>query len=119
MKALLRLTAALVILALFAGCASTKLTGIWVEPERPLSVVKKVLVIAVARKLANRQMVEHDFVDAFDTILLETRLFNVSREKLIWSAQSETFDPASVEELSSGLTSAVLERLAEDGLLER
>jgi hypothetical protein len=205
MKALLRFTAALVIPAVFAGCASTKLTGVWVEPEKPLPEVKKVLVIAVARKLANRQKVEHDFVEAFkahgveavasidimspeqklekeevqaaiegrgidtvivtqlvgidtevrqasatavvvtssyggyygyyssaavvayrpgaleafDTILLETRLFQVSREKLIWSAQSKTFDPASVGELSSGLTSAVLERLTKDGLLER
>jgi hypothetical protein len=205
MRALHRLTAALVVPVLFAGCASTKLTGVYVAPEKPLPAVKKVLVIAVSSKLAYRQTVEYEFVEGFknygveavasidimspeqelkkeeveaaiegrsidsvivtrlmgidtevrqapssavvassgyggyygyyhsayvvayvpgaletyDNILLETKLYNIDREDVIWSAQSKTFDPASVEQLSTALTNAVLWRMAKDGVLER
>ncbi len=36
MSALIRITAPLVLPVLFAGCVSTKLTGVWVAPEKPL-----------------------------------------------------------------------------------
>ncbi len=58
-------------------------------------------------------------LQAYDTILLETKLYNVDREELLWSAQSKTFEPASVGQLSTALTNAVLWRMAKDSVLER
>ncbi len=67
MKVLRRLTAVLALPVLLAGSVSTKLTAVWVEPEKPLPAVKKVLVIAVTSDLANRQTVERGFVEGFKT----------------------------------------------------
>lgn len=71
MRSLPRSVSVLVLCALFSGCASTKLTSVWLAPERPLPVVKKVLVIAVARKAGNRLAAERRFVEAFTSSGIE------------------------------------------------
>jgi hypothetical protein len=52
------------------------------------------------------------------TILrLETNLYDVESGDLVWSGQSETFDPNSVEDVIDSVTRAVARRLRDEGLI--
>ncbi len=52
--ALLGLTALL-------ACSSTQLVSVWVEPDRPAGVYRKILVVGLAEREGNRAAFEHDF----------------------------------------------------------
>lgn len=49
---------------------------------------------------------------------LETNLYDASTEQLLWSAQSETMNPESLERFSKDFASVVLAKMKEDGLLK-
>ena len=48
---------------------------------------------------------------------LETRIFSVVNEKIIWSGTTETIDPVSVSKLIEDVASAVKKELGKQGLL--
>ena len=50
-------------------------------------------------------------------VRLETNLYDVASEKLVWTAHSDTLNPDSPEDAIGSVTKAIVERLAEDGLL--
>jgi hypothetical protein len=50
-------------------------------------------------------------------VLIETNLYDVGSGSLVWSGQSETFDPSSVEDIIDSVTQAVAKRLREEGLI--
>lgn len=48
---------------------------------------------------------------------LETNLYDAETEELVWSGQSETYNPGSLAGFSKGFASVVLTRMEEDGVL--
>lgn len=48
---------------------------------------------------------------------LETNLYDATTEKLVWSAQSKTYDPTSLDSFLQGYLKAVNERVVKDGLV--
>ncbi len=48
----------------------------------------------------------------------ETNLFDAKTGKLIWSAQSKTYDPGSLQSFSKSLAKTVVNKLQNDGLLK-
>jgi hypothetical protein len=50
-------------------------------------------------------------------VRLETNLYEVGTADLVWSGQSETFDPQSLAESVDSVTEAVAERLVVEGLI--
>lgn len=51
------------------------------------------------------------------TYFLETNLYDVASEKLLWSAQSETYNPSSLGRFSKNFAKLTLGRLNRDGML--
>lgn len=51
------------------------------------------------------------------TVVLETNVYDVASAKLVWSVQSETFEPNSVERVIDDLAKLVIEELASAELL--
>ncbi|AQG81984.1 hypothetical protein [Spirosoma montaniterrae] len=58
-----------------------------------------------------------DYYTTLDTYFLETNLYEVGSEKLLWSAQSKTYDPPSIRDFSRDLAQLTVDRLAKDGIL--
>ena len=54
----------------------------------------------------------------YEIFRLETNLYEVATEKLIWSAASETVDPQSVETVVESLSEQIIADLTKRGLLE-
>lgn len=55
-----------------------------------------------------------------DTIVrLQTNLYDVRTERLVWSGQSDTFDPPSTKDVVTSVTRAVTQRLTKEGLIGR
>ncbi len=50
-------------------------------------------------------------------VRLETKLYDVASGELVWSGQSETFDPDPLTEGIDSVTKAVAKRLREEGLI--
>ncbi|HYG19044.1 MAG TPA: hypothetical protein VD816_08940 [Ohtaekwangia sp.] len=48
---------------------------------------------------------------------IETNLYDADTEELLWSAQSETYNPASLESFSKEFASVMAEQMAADGVL--
>jgi hypothetical protein len=48
---------------------------------------------------------------------IETNLYDVKTEKLIWSAQSKTYDPGNLKIFSKEFATIIAERLRKDGVL--
>ncbi|MBK1438479.1 hypothetical protein JHJ32_00640 [Parapedobacter sp. ISTM3] len=51
------------------------------------------------------------------TYFLETNLYNAATDRLVWSAQSETVNPASIDAFAKEYPEVLLERMIKDGLL--
>lgn len=49
---------------------------------------------------------------------LETNLYDGATEELVWSAQSETYNPSSVTDFSKNFAKTITERMRKDGLLK-
>jgi hypothetical protein len=56
-----RRSALLLVAALLAACSSTRLTSVWVEPDRPARPLARLLVVGLAERQGNRAAFEHDF----------------------------------------------------------
>ncbi|MHA3787993.1 DUF4136 domain-containing protein [Flavobacterium hauense] len=50
---------------------------------------------------------------------LETNVFDANSEKLVWSGQSQTVNPESIEDFLKGYSQAVSERMTKDGLMKK
>ncbi|NEU09615.1 DUF4136 domain-containing protein [Flavihumibacter sp. R14] len=48
---------------------------------------------------------------------LETNLYDATAEDLIWSAQSETYNPSNLESFVEGYRKAIRKKLQEDGII--
>lgn len=57
------------------------------------------------------------YFETSKTFRLETSLYSVATNDLVWTAQSETIDPKSISDLLASMTSAVAKRLASEGLI--
>jgi hypothetical protein len=53
------------------------------------------------------------------TIAVETLLFNVRENKLLWASVTETTDPKSVGSYMKGLVNAVVKELQKEGLARK
>ncbi len=50
---------------------------------------------------------------------LETNLYDAHTEELIWSAQSETYNPSSLDSFSKEFSATVLSEMKKDGLIKK
>ncbi|RZS91877.1 hypothetical protein [Aquimarina brevivitae] len=50
---------------------------------------------------------------------VESNLYDVKNEELLWSAQSKTYNPQSAENFVEGYTQAVINQLLKDGVLQK
>jgi hypothetical protein len=48
------------------------------------------------------------------TYFMEARLFDAANEQLVWSAQSEAYNPSKIEKFSKDYTATLLERMKQD-----
>ena len=48
---------------------------------------------------------------------IQTNLFDAKTEKLIWSAQSKTYEPSSLDDFLQGYEKAISEQMVKDGLV--
>lgn len=52
------------------------------------------------------------------TYFMEANLYDVNTEELLWSAQSETYDPANLESFAEGFAEKIVNEMENDGLLD-
>ena len=50
---------------------------------------------------------------------LEINLYDAKTEELVWSAQSETTNPSSIETFSNSFSQLVVNQLIKDGLISK
>ena len=60
---------------------------------------------------------EPGYYKTFTIARLETNLYDVGTSALVWSGQSETFNPSSIEEIIDSATKAVAKRLRSESLV--
>jgi len=60
---------------------------------------------------------EPGYYETHTTVRLETNLYQVRTGELVWSGQSETFNPNSVKDIIDSATQAVARHLGDEGLL--
>ena len=52
-----------------------------------------------------------------NTYFIETNLYDVATEVLIWSAQSETYDPANLARFARDFADVIVDELQKDGII--
>ena len=57
------------------------------------------------------------YYDQTKIYYIETNLYNAKTEELIWTAQSRTYDPTSINSFLKGYVDAIYDRMVKDGLL--
>jgi hypothetical protein len=57
------------------------------------------------------------YYDNRNTYYLETNLYDARTEELIWAAQSETYDPSSIDSFLKGYVKSIYSRMVADGLI--
>ncbi len=57
------------------------------------------------------------YLETSTTLRLETNLYSVATNGLIWTAQSDTVDPASIPDARASMTAAVAKKLKEEKLI--
>jgi ABC-type amino acid transport substrate-binding protein len=60
---------------------------------------------------------EPGYFETSTTLRLETNLYSVATDGLVWTAQSETVDPDSIPDARTSMTAAVAKRLKEEKLI--
>jgi hypothetical protein len=60
---------------------------------------------------------EPGYYRTFTIVRLETNMYDVGTGDLVWSGQSETFNPSSLEEIIGSATKAVAKRLRKESLV--
>jgi len=53
----------------------------------------------------------------FTTVLLETNLYDTATQSLVWSMSSDTFDPASANNLAQSVSKKVVDAMQKDNLI--
>jgi hypothetical protein len=49
---------------------------------------------------------------------MQSNLYDVASEEIMWSVQSNVFDPSSLSQFSKAYTSQLIKQLKEEGLLK-
>ena len=52
------------------------------------------------------------------TYVVETNLYDAQSEKLVWSAQTETYDPSNPESGARSFSAAIADRMGRDGIIQ-
>jgi hypothetical protein len=60
---------------------------------------------------------EPGYFDTSTTVTLETNLYSVATNDLVWTGRSETIDPESIDDARTSITQAVAKKLKEEGLI--
>jgi hypothetical protein len=60
---------------------------------------------------------EPGYFETSTTLKLETNLYSVATNELVWTGQSETIDPDSIEDARASVTRAVAKKLKEERLI--
>ncbi len=60
---------------------------------------------------------EPGYFDTSTTLKLETNLYSVATNELVWTGQSETIDPDSIEDARASMTKAVAKKLRGERLI--
>jgi len=60
---------------------------------------------------------EPGYFDTSTTLRLETNLYSLANDGLVWTGQSETVDPESIPDARESITSAVAKKLKEEKLI--
>lgn len=63
------------------------------------------------------QVHEPGYFETSTTIRLETNLYSVANDGLVWTGQSETVDPESIPDARESMTAAVAKKLKEEKLI--
>ena len=63
------------------------------------------------------QVHEPGYFETSTTLKLETNLYSVATDGLVWTGQSETVDPASLADARESMTTAVTKKLKEERLI--
>ena len=63
------------------------------------------------------QVHEPGYFETSTTIRLETNLYSVATDSLVWTAQSDTVDPTSIPDVRASMTTAVAKKLKEEKLI--
>jgi len=57
------------------------------------------------------------YLETTTIVRLETRLYDARGGELVWSAQSDTFDPRSIDDTITSVSAALIDQLEDDGYL--
>ena len=68
-------------------------------------------------RYAYRYAYEPGYWAEYDVFKLETNLYDVATDGLVWSAASESIDPLSLEEVVASLSAQIIDSLSKYGLL--
>jgi len=60
---------------------------------------------------------EPGYFDTSTTLRLESNLYSVATNELVWTGQSETIDPQSIDDARGSMTQAVAQKLKEERLI--
>jgi hypothetical protein len=63
------------------------------------------------------EVTEPGYFETSTTLKLETNLYSVATNELVWTAQSKTIDPESIDDALSSMTAAVASKLKEEKLI--
>jgi len=63
------------------------------------------------------QVHEPGYFETSTTIRVETNLYSVATDSLVWTAQSDTVDPSSIPDARDSMTAAVAKKLKEEKLI--
>ncbi len=63
------------------------------------------------------QVHEPGYFETSTTIRVETNLYSVATDSLVWTAQSDTVDPSSIPDARESMTAAVAKKLKEEKLI--
>ena len=58
------------------------------------------------------------YVEKTTQVFLQSNLYDISKDELLWSAQSETYNPSSLKELASSYSGNLVSEMLEKGILK-
>lgn len=119
MKKVTTLCLATVVFAIFSCGTATYIPGSWKKPGASASQFKSIFVSALTTDVWWPLYYQPGYYVTDKTYYLETNLYDASTEELIWSAQSATYNPASINDFLKSYQRALAKELKDDGLLAR
>lgn len=110
--------------ALMAGCASTQFINTWKDPNYVGGPFKKIVVPAAGyyRDFYGYYSSAWTYYTPpqmyqYDVVTLETNLWDVTKESLVWSATTETFAPGEFRREVAAFSDLVVGALREKRLI--